>query len=78
MDLRSSKEEGQSNFNNPGTILLGAGADFDVLPELRVSTNINHLWFANTTIVEALRQQGSISQDMGWDCRPWRLLAATG
>ena len=37
MDLRSSKEEGQSNFNNPGTILLGAGADFDVLPELRVS-----------------------------------------
>ncbi len=34
-DLRSSKEEGQSNFNNPGTILLGAGADFDVLPELR-------------------------------------------
>ncbi|MEE8438060.1 MAG: hypothetical protein V3S07_00610, partial [Micropepsaceae bacterium] len=30
--LRSSKEEGQSNFNNPGTILLGIGADFDILP----------------------------------------------
>jgi hypothetical protein len=67
MDLRSSKEEGQSNFNNPGTILLGAGADFDVFPELRVSANVNHLWFADTTIVEALRQQGNISQDMGWD-----------
>ncbi|HVW75501.1 MAG TPA: hypothetical protein VHC39_17815 [Rhizomicrobium sp.] len=66
-DLRSSKEEGQSNFNNPGTILLGAGADFDVLPELRVSSSINHLWFADTTIVQALRQQGGISQDLGWD-----------
>ena len=31
-DLRSSKDEGQSNFNNPGTVLLGVGADFDVLP----------------------------------------------
>lgn len=66
-DLRPSKEEGQSNFNNPGTILLGAGADFDVLPELRVSSSLNHLWFADTTIVEALRQQGNISQDLGWD-----------
>jgi hypothetical protein len=66
-DLRSSKEEGQSNFNNPGTILLGAGGDFDLLPQLRVSANINHLWFENTATVEALRQQGSISTDLGWD-----------
>jgi hypothetical protein len=76
-DLRSSKEEGQSNFNNPGTILLGAGADFDVLPELRVSSSLNHLWFADTTIVEALRQQGNISQDLGWDASmavTWRPL----
>ncbi len=76
-DLRSSKEEGQSNFNNPGTMLLGGGADFDVLPELRVSANINHLWFSDTTVVQALRQEGSISQDLGWDTslaltyRPW-------
>jgi len=66
-DLRSSKDEGQSNFNNPGTVLLGAGADFDLTPELRVSGNANHLWFANTAVVEALRQQGSISTDLGWD-----------
>jgi len=31
--LQSSKEQGQSNFNNPGTYLMGVGADFDVLPE---------------------------------------------
>ena len=33
--LRSSKDEGQSNFVNPGIWLVGIGADFDVLPELR-------------------------------------------
>jgi hypothetical protein len=66
-DLRSSKELGQSNFNNPGTALAGAGADFDVLPQLRISTNINHLWFADTATLEALRQQCCISDDLGWD-----------
>jgi hypothetical protein len=67
MDLRSSKDEGQSNFNNPGTALLGIGADADVLPQLRISGNINHVWFADTAVVEALRQQGSISNNLGWD-----------
>ena len=66
-DLRSSKDEGQSNFNNPGTALLGIGADFDVLPTLRVTTNINHVWFADTSVIRALRQQGYVSDDMGWD-----------
>ncbi len=58
-------------------MLLGAGADFDVLPELRISTNLNHIWFANTAVVEALRQQADIPNDLGWDYsiaavyRPW-------
>ncbi len=65
--LRSSKDEGQSNFNNPGTVLLGGGADFDISPTLRVSSNINHLWFANTTTLQALRNEGSIPKDIGWD-----------
>ena len=65
--LRSSKEQGQSNFNNPGLILAGAGADFDLTPELRVSANANHLWFENTATLEALRNEGSIPKDIGWD-----------
>lgn len=65
--LRSSKEQGQSNFNNPGTILLGAGADFDLTPEVRVSTNANHLWFDNTATLQSLRNEGSIPTDIGWD-----------
>jgi hypothetical protein len=66
-DLRSSKDEGQSNFNNPGLMLAGAGADFDVLPQLRVSANANHLWFENTAVLQALRNEGSIPRDIGWD-----------
>jgi hypothetical protein len=65
--LRSSKEQGQSNFNNPGTVLLGAGADFDLTPKLRLSANLNHLWFANTAVLQALRNEGSIPRDIGWD-----------
>jgi hypothetical protein len=65
--LRSSKEQGQSNFNNPGLMLLGAGADFDVTPEFRISANANHLWFENTSSMQALRNEGSIPKDIGWD-----------
>ncbi len=65
--LRSSKEQGQSNFNNPGLILVGVGADFDISPELRVSANANHLWFEDTTVLETLRVEGSIPKDIGYD-----------
>lgn len=65
--LRSSKEQGQSNFNNPGTMLLGAGADFDITPKFRLSTNVNHLWFQNTATLQALRVEGSIPKSIGWD-----------
>lgn len=75
--LRSSKEQGQSNFTNPGTVLLGAGADFDLMPQLRLSTNLNHLWFEQTAVLQVARNQGGIDRDIGWDLsaaliwRPW-------
>ena len=65
--LRSSKEQGQSNFNNPGLVLVGAGADFDITPEFRLSANANHLWFENTATLQALRNEGSIPKAIGWD-----------
>ncbi|MEZ5707881.1 MAG: hypothetical protein R3E02_00660 [Blastomonas sp.] len=65
--LRSSKEQGQSNFNNPGTVLLGVGADFDLTTTTRVSANVNHLWFHKTDTLEALRQEGTIPSSIGWD-----------
>ncbi|WP_293988183.1 hypothetical protein [Sphingomonas sp.] len=66
-DLRSSKDEGQSNFNNPGTMLIGAGADFDLTTALRVSTNVNRLSFADTAVLQALRNEGSIPRSIGMD-----------
>ncbi len=65
--LRSSKEEGQSNFDNPGTVLLGIGTDHDVTPQLRVSTNVNQLWFDTTETVEVARQQTNVDDEIGTD-----------
>jgi len=65
--LRSSKEQGQSNFNNPGLMLVGLGADFDLTPQFRLSANANHLWFENTATLEVLRNEGSIPKEIGYD-----------
>jgi hypothetical protein len=65
--LRSSKEQGQSNFNNPGLILAGTGADFDLTPHFRLSANASHLWFENTATLQALRNEGSIPREIGFD-----------
>jgi hypothetical protein len=65
--LRSSKEEGQSNFINPGIVLLGVGADFDILPELRLSLNANDLYFDDSAVVETARNQAGIDEHIGLD-----------
>ena len=77
--LRSSKEQGQSNFNNPGFILAGVGADADLTPTFRLSGNLNHLWFDNTATLQALRVEGSIPRSIGYDISAaaiWRPLAS--
>jgi len=66
-DLRSSKDQGQSNFINPGVALIGIGADFDVSPRWRVIGNLNEIWFANTTVLSVLRNQGNIDRSLGTD-----------
>jgi hypothetical protein len=65
--LRSSKEEGQSNFTNPGILLAGLGVDLDLTPTLRVSFNANDLYFDDTTVVEVARNQGAIDRHIGYD-----------
>ncbi|HVF62907.1 MAG TPA: hypothetical protein VNE58_02800 [Casimicrobiaceae bacterium] len=65
--LRSSRELGQSNFENPGIILLGIGADFDIAAEHRVSVNLNQLWFEDTATLEAARNQREIDDEIGTD-----------
>lgn len=65
--LRSSKDEGQSNFLNPGLFLLGIGADFDLSPQLRVFTNISNLRFMNTSSLATLLQQPAPPKELGID-----------
>jgi hypothetical protein len=65
--LRSSKEEGQSNFTNPGIILVGIGADLDLTPRLRWSLNFNSLYFDQTEVLEAARNQATIDEHIGYD-----------
>lgn len=77
-NLRSSREHGQSNFVNPGLLLLGAGVDLDLTQESRLSFNLNHLRFAETGVLRAARQQGGIDEGIGWDLSAawiWRPLA---
>ena len=65
--LRSSKDQGQSNFINPGLVLLGMGADADLTPQLRVLSNISKLNFINTSSLSVLRNQAVTSTDLGVD-----------
>ncbi len=65
--LRPNKLQGQSNFTNPGVALLGLGADFDITPQIRVSLNASQLFFANTAVLEAARNQDEIRRRIGAD-----------
>ena len=65
--LRSSKDQGQSNFVNPGLNLFGVGADADLTPEIRLLGNISKLRFMNTSVLGVLRNQAPPSKDLGVD-----------
>jgi hypothetical protein len=65
--LRSSKDEGQANFVNPGIFLANAGADFDLTPKVRTIVNVNYLRFMRTEPLEMLLFQGPIRHSIGVD-----------
>ena len=44
-DLRTSKTEGQANFDNPGLFLAGVGTEIEVTPKLRNFINLNYIRF---------------------------------
>ena len=65
--LRPNKGQGQSNFTNPGILLLGLGADADITPKLRTSLQLNQLFFVDTAVLEASRNQDEIHRRIGLD-----------
>jgi hypothetical protein len=66
-DLRSSKNEGQANFENPGIFLANLGTDFDITPKLRGFVNVNYLRFQRTEVLEQILFQAPIRHSIGWD-----------
>jgi hypothetical protein len=66
-NFRAGKEEGQSNYVNPGLRLLNIGADFEVTPTLKLITNASYLQFDQVAPLEAVRQDGSFDRDIGYD-----------
>jgi hypothetical protein len=65
--LRSSKEEGQANFINPGVMVFNAGLEAKLTPKLRSQVNVNYLRFNRTAVLEALLFQSGIRHEIGWD-----------
>jgi len=66
-DLRSSKEEGQPNYVNPGVQLATAGVDVDVTPRLKTIVTANYIRLDKTAPLEALLFQGGIHRTLGTD-----------
>jgi hypothetical protein len=65
--LRSTKEEGQANFVNPGIFLVNAGADLDITPKLKGFANFNYLRFERTEPLEFILFESPIRHSIGED-----------
>ena len=66
-DLRSSKDEGQPNFVNPGVQLVTAGLDIDLTPRWKALINGNYIRLDTTRPIEAVLFQGGIHRELGED-----------
>jgi Carboxypeptidase regulatory-like domain len=66
-NMRSNKEEGQSNFVNPGIFLANAGADIDITPKLKGFVNFNFLRFMRTEPLEYVLFETPIRHTIGED-----------
>jgi hypothetical protein len=66
-DLRSTADPGESNYQNPGLRLIGFGADFDLAPVLRMSLDVNHLWFDQTGTLATILGSANIPRNLGTD-----------
>ena len=66
-NLVAGRQQGQSNFVNPGLRLYNVGVDFEILPELKLINNLSFLQFDQTDFLQTVRQDGSISRNIGVD-----------
>src|SRR5262249_30455239 len=65
--LRSSKDEGQPNYVNPGVRILTTGLDVDVTPRLRAIFTANAIALDTTAPIEAILFQTRLHKHLGDD-----------
>lgn len=66
-DLRSSKDEGQPNFVNPGIHLFNVGLDAEFTPKVKGIFNVNYMFFDTTKPLKFLLFQNRVDDEIGWD-----------
>ena len=65
--LRSSKDEGQPNYVNPGVPLITTGLDVEFTPRLKGVFTGNYIRLATTEPIEQILFQGDIREELGFD-----------
>jgi hypothetical protein len=65
--LRTSKDEGQANFVNPGIMIVNGGLDVEVTPKLRTFANVSFLRFVHPEPLELLLFQEKVRRTIGLD-----------
>ena len=65
--LRSSKDEGQPNYVNPGIQLASVGVDIDVTPRFKAIVTANYIRLDATESVQEVLFQGGIRKSLGED-----------
>ena len=63
--LRTSKDEGQPNFVNPGVFILNGAADIELTPKLRGFLTTSYIRFLQTEQMEALLFQEKVRPNVG-------------
>lgn len=66
-NFRTNKDEGKSNFVNPGILLLHAGVDVEITTKMRGFVNFNAMRFHHTAPLELLLFQSKIRSSIGAD-----------
>jgi len=66
-DLRTSKEQGQANFVNPGLLVFNVGADIEVTPKTRVLLNASYIMLDNSDTLKVLLHDNKLGNSLGID-----------
>jgi hypothetical protein len=67
-DLRAGGAfEGQANFDNPGLILFGLGAEADLTPKLKLFANANYLQFDSVDVLRHVLETNEAARPIGAD-----------